>query len=78
MYTIRRVDHNTYDVFLGNQWSDHTRIRAGRSSTFVVSGQRLPHPFLKYMHTVLHPSMPINYGQPHELTLDNCFNHLTH
>ena len=76
MYEIRRVDQNTYDVFTGKQWSSHSRVRAGRSSAFVVIGERLAYPFLKHLHEVLHPLMPINYGQTHEETLNHCFNHL--
>lgn len=76
MYEIRRVDHNTYDVFIGNQWSDHSRIRVGRSSAYVLSGLRLPYAFLKHMKAVCAANMPINYGQDHEQTLKNCFNHL--
>jgi len=76
MYTIRRIDNNTYDVFTGKQWGTHTRVRQGRSSTFVLAGERLPYNFLKHLHGVLAPNMPINYNQPHEQTLTNCFNHL--
>lgn len=75
-YEIRRVDARTYDVFQGNQWSDHTRVRQGRSSTFVLAGQPLSHGFLKHLHGVLAPNMPINYSQPHSTTLNNCFNHI--
>lgn len=75
-YTIRRIDASTYDVFTGKQWGSHSRVKAGRSSAFVVSGERLPYAFMKHLHEILHPSMPINYGQDHELTLKHCFQHL--
>ena len=39
MYAIRRIDRNTYDVFVGKQWGTHSRIRQGRSSTFVLAGE---------------------------------------
>jgi len=74
MYTIRRIDARTYDVFVGNQWSTHSRVRQGRSSTFVAQGERLPYAFLKHLHHILAPNMPINYGQSHETTIDNCIN----
>ena len=74
MYTLRRVNANTYDVFIGNQWGDHSRIKQGRSSTYVVSGNKLPYAFLKHLHSFLAFNMPINYDQPHERTLNNCFN----
>jgi len=76
MYEIRRVDHNTYDVFIGKQWADWARVRVGRSSAFVLQGMRLPYGFLKHMKTVCASNMPINFGQDHETTLRNCFNHI--
>jgi hypothetical protein len=72
MYAIRRVDNNTYDVFIGNQWATHSRVRKGRSSAWVVSGEKLGHAILREFHSILHPSMPINYTQSHDTTLDNC------
>ena len=77
MYTMRRVDSNTFDIFTGKQWGSHSRVRQGRSSAYVAQGERLPYPFLKYLHDVLAPNMPINYGQPHEQTLTHCFQHLS-
>jgi hypothetical protein len=77
MYAIRRIDRNTYDVFVGKQWGTHSRIRQGRSSTFVLAGEKLPYGFLKHLHNTLAFNMPINYGQPHETTLVNCHQHLS-
>lgn len=68
---VRRIDHNTYDLFQGNGWDQHTRVRRGRESTFVVSGAKVPKQMLKDLHEVLHPRMPINYGQSFEVTMDN-------
>lgn len=73
-YEIRRVDARTYDVFTGNQWSSWSRVKKGRSSTFVAAGEALSHGFLKHLHHILAPNMPINYNQPHTTTLHNCFN----
>lgn len=73
-YEIRRVNARTYDVFTGNQWGSWSRVQQGRSSTFVTAGDKLPYPFLKSLHVVLHPLMPINYSQSHDTTLNNCFN----
>jgi hypothetical protein len=77
MYEIRRVDYNTYDVFTGNQWGSHSRVRQGRSSAYVMHGERLPYGFLKHLHANLASNMPINYNQPHETTLINCHQHLS-
>lgn len=68
---IRRVDHNTYDLFQGKGWDNFTRVRKGRSSTFGVLGQRVPHAMLKDLDSILHPHFPINYGQTLGQTLDN-------
>jgi len=59
----RRVDHNTYDIFFGKQWSDHARVRQGRSSTYRLSGMKVDHMTLKYLDTILAPNMPITPGQ---------------
>ena len=68
---IRRVDFNTYDLFLNNGWDKHTRVRKGRSSTYVLAGERISHALLKDLDRILSPRFPINYGQSFEHT---CFN----
>ncbi len=68
---LRRVDGNTYDLFQGKGWNNWTRVRKGRSSTFGVSGQRIPHQVMKGLDEILHPQFPINYGQTLGQTLDN-------
>lgn len=72
MYEIRRVNHNTYDVFIGNQWVDHSRVRVGKTAAWVLSGLKLPHGFLKHLHSICAWNMPINYNQDHETTVFNC------
>jgi hypothetical protein len=72
MLELRRVNAHVYDVFVGNQWVDHTRVKKGRSYTFVISGAPLPKAVLRWLHDVLAPNMPINYNQPLEQTLHNC------
>ena len=67
----RRVDHNTYDIYLGNQWSDWIRVRQGRSSTYRVAGMRVEHSLLRWLHTVLAPNMPITYGQDMNTMINN-------
>lgn len=69
---IRRIAPHVYDVFFNKQWDEHSRVRQGRSSTFVVSGNKLPHPVLKELHSLLAPNMPVNYGQSVEQTVNNC------
>lgn len=69
---IRRVDHNTYDVFQGRQWGTWTRVRKGRNNTYALGGEKLPKALLKFLHDILAPNMPINYGQNLETTLHNC------
>lgn len=71
-YEIRRVNARTYDVFTGNQWDEHSRVQQGRSSCWVTAGTKLPYALLKHLHQTLAPNMPINYNQPHVVTLANC------
>ena len=71
MLEARRIDNNTYDIFIGKQWGDWVRVRKGRSSTYRLAGMRVPHDLLKWLHTVLAPNMPINYGQDIETMLHN-------
>jgi hypothetical protein len=67
----RRIDNNTYDLFLGNQWSDWIRVRQGRSSVYRLAGIRVEHSLLKWLHTVLASDMPITYGQDMNTMLIN-------
>lgn len=67
----RRIDRNTYDLFLGTQWSDHVRVRQGHHSTYRVSGQRVDHELLKWLHGVLAVNMPITYGQDLNTMINN-------
>jgi hypothetical protein len=60
---VRRINRFTYDLFIGTQWDDAVRVKQGRSSTYVVLGQPLPKPLLRDLHEILHPTMPITYGQ---------------
>lgn len=71
MLELRRVDHNTYDLFQGKGWNNWTRVRKGRSSTFGVAGQRIPHALMRDLDQVLHKQFPINYGQQLEETVRN-------
>lgn len=70
--TVRRIDNNTFDVFTGAGWNNWTRMRTGRSSTFVVAGARLPREVFNYVVELLNPRMPINYELSQENTWNNC------
>lgn len=67
---LRRVGPYIYDLFQGNQWSTWSRVRKGRSSTFVMAGEKLPHSLLKDLDGILHPRFPIN-NQPLHITVNN-------
>ena len=71
----RRIDRNTYDVFFGKQFSPDgsgwSRVRQGRNSTYVLVGEKVDHPTLRWLHSVLAPNMPITYGQSIETMLHN-------
>jgi hypothetical protein len=71
MFEARRINSNTYDIFFGNQWSDWVRVRQGRSSTYRLAGMHVPHPLLKWLHSVLAEDMPITYGQDMDTMINN-------
>ena len=72
MTTVRRVNFNTFDVFFGTQWDQWARVKVGRSSIQQMAGDKMSFPVLKSLRPLLHPLMPINYGQSQETTLTNC------
>jgi hypothetical protein len=39
---IRRLDHNRFDVFIGNGWDNWTRVRRHHWGVTVVAGKRIP------------------------------------
>lgn len=59
----RRIDNNTYDIFLGNGWVDHIRVRQNRRGVYQLKGQRKSKEFLEHLDTILDPRMPITPGQ---------------
>lgn len=59
---IRRVNKYVYDIFLGTQWDGWSRIRKGRSSTFVMQGNKLSYALLKQLDAVLNPSLHLKPG----------------
>ena len=58
----RRIDNNTYDLFLGKQWTDWIRVRQGRNGVYRLAGMRVDHGLLKWLNTVLARDMPITPG----------------
>lgn len=71
---LRRIDNNTYDLFQGAGWDSHTRVRRLRDKVVVLGGNRLSKEMMQELFEVLHPTMPITYGQPLPEMLHN-FNH---
>lgn len=69
---VRRIDHNTFDVFTGKGWDNHTRIRVGRSSTYRIGGNHLPNQEFKGISELLAANMPITYGQSQETSFTAC------
>ena len=67
----RRVDNNTYDIFIGKQWGTWVRVRQNRHNTYRVGGNKVDHAFLKELHEILAPNMPITYGQDMHTMLHN-------
>lgn len=45
---IRKVNNNTFDVFMSDQyWDDWTRVRVTREGVYGVAGRRLPRSVLR-------------------------------
>lgn len=72
----RRVDNNTFDLFIGKQWSTYVRVRNNKHGVYRVSGMRLgtvvqeggesmkvDHNFLRSLNDIIAYNMPISYGQ---------------
>lgn len=72
MYEARRIDRNTFDIFIGKQWGTWTRVRQGRNGTYVIAGQKVDHQTLRELNELVAPNMPITYGQDMHTTLHNC------
>jgi hypothetical protein len=73
----RRLDHNTYDIFFGTQFSPYgsgwTRVRQGRNGTYRIAGERVDHQTLRELDSLLAPNMPITYGQDMHTMSRNCY-----
>jgi hypothetical protein len=67
----RRINRNTYDLFFGKGWDNHTRVKQGKMSTYRVGGNHISKPELKDLHDVLAWNMPITYGQTVDEMLNN-------
>lgn len=57
---IRKLNHNTFDIFMFQGWDGWSRVRLHRNKTnnrgvHVVSGKRLSKPLLKNLADLLHP-----------------------
>lgn len=67
----RRLDRNTWDIFVGKQWGDWIRVRLGRTGVYRVAGMRVDHALLRELDRYLAPDMPITYGQDMSTMLNN-------
>ena len=67
----RRLDRNTWDIFIGKQWGDWIRVRLGRTGFYRVAGMKVDHALLRDLGTYLAPNMPITYGQNMQTMLNN-------
>lgn len=50
---IRKLNHNTYDIFLFNGWENHTRVRCSKRGVYVLDGKRISHALLKHLSSIL-------------------------
>lgn len=68
---LRRISYNTWDLFQGNGWNNHTRIRKGKAGVYRMFGAHLQRQVLKELDAVLYPNFPITYGMTVEQTVAN-------
>lgn len=69
---VRCVNSNTFDCFIGKQWSTWVRVRKGRSSVYRIAGAHIGHAELRDINQIIQVGMPITYGTPQEVILKNC------
>jgi hypothetical protein len=74
MFELRRISYNTWDLFQGKGWDTVSRIRRGKSGTFVMAGMRLSRPLLKELDATLYNNFPCTPG----MSLEQTVNHLSH
>ena len=68
---LRRISYNTWDVFQGKGWNNHTRIRKGKAGVYRMLGAHMPRQLLKELDSVLYPNFPITYGMTVDQTVNN-------
>lgn len=56
-FHVRRVNKSTFDVFEGNQWSDWSRLKAGRNGVFVAAGRSLPYAVVRAVAAAINPTL---------------------
>lgn len=50
---VRRIHNHVFDVFLGNGWSNWSRVKKTHYGISVVSGYRLPRALLRDVENTL-------------------------
>jgi hypothetical protein len=71
---LRRLSWNTYDLFMGNGFENHSRIRQSKTGVYVMSGQHLPKHVLRELDNTLFNNFPITPG----ICLEETSRRLTH
>lgn len=64
---IRKLNHNTYDIFLFNGWENHTRIRCTRRGPYVVAGKRISRALLEKLESILVRGFKPTVGQHYDV-----------
>ncbi len=64
---IRKVNHNTFDVFMFSGWSGWSRVRKGKTGSFCVNGNRLTKETLGALDKLLHSRFTPDHGEQFDI-----------
>ncbi len=56
-FQVNRVSRNVFDIFEGNQWSDWSRLKAGKNGVFVAQGRSLPYSVVRQIAAAINPTL---------------------
>lgn len=54
-----KVDHRTFDIFEGKQWSSWSRLKSGKQGVYVTGGEKLPFKTVKAIASQINPKESI-------------------
>lgn len=66
---IRKLNHNTYDIFLFQGWEGWTRVKVTRNGVFGVAGKRISHALFKHLSQVLVRGFVPQHGRDYNIVI---------